>query len=106
MNRSRMMQIVIGVGLLVILGQTVYTVSEIEQVIITQFGDPVGDPVVNNGAISSQIAFGVTIGRCCGISDVGRRPHWVNAFVRRHTSRAGSSPCRLSRHVRRGSTHS
>ena len=49
MSRSRMIQIVVGVGLLVILGQTAYTVSEIEQVIITQFGDPVGDPVVTPG---------------------------------------------------------
>ena len=49
MSRSRMIQIVIGVGLLVVLGQTAYTVSEIQQVIITQFGDPVGDPVVTSG---------------------------------------------------------
>ena len=43
--------ILIGVvaGLLVLVGQTAYTVNEVEQVIITQFGQPVGDPVVTPG---------------------------------------------------------
>ena len=49
MNRSTIIQIVIGVAALVVLGQSVYTVSETEQVIITQFGEPVGDPVVTPG---------------------------------------------------------
>ena len=49
MSRSAIGLVVLGVGLLVLLGQTAYTVSETEQVIITQFGDPVGDPVVTPG---------------------------------------------------------
>ena len=49
MSRSNMIQIFVAVVLLVVLGQTAYTVSEIEQVIITQFGEPVGDPVVTPG---------------------------------------------------------
>ena len=49
MNRAMMIQIVVGVGLLVLLAQAAYTVSETEQVIITQFGEPVGDPVVTPG---------------------------------------------------------
>ena len=49
MNRSTLILIVLGVGLLVLLGQTAYTISETEQVIITQFGEPVGDPVVTPG---------------------------------------------------------
>jgi len=49
MNNARMIQIVLGIGLLVLLGQSAYTVSETEQVIITQFGDPIGDPVVTPG---------------------------------------------------------
>ena len=49
MNRAMMIQIVVGVGLLVLLAQAAYTVTETEQVIITQFGDPVGDPVVDTG---------------------------------------------------------
>ena len=49
MNRTTMIQIVIGVAALVVLGQSVYTVSETEQVILTQFGEPVGDPVVTPG---------------------------------------------------------
>ncbi len=49
MNRTTTIQIVVGLVLLVVLGQSVYTVSETEQVIITQFGEPVGDPVVTPG---------------------------------------------------------
>ena len=49
MRPSKMIQIVVGIALLVILGQTAYTVSETEQVVITQFGDPVGDPIVTPG---------------------------------------------------------
>ena len=40
---------VIVFAALVIVGQAAYTVSETEQVIITQFGEPVGDPVVAPG---------------------------------------------------------
>lgn len=40
---------VIVFGTLVILGQATYTVSETEQIILTQFGEPVGDPVVAPG---------------------------------------------------------
>ena len=36
-------------ALVVILAQSLYTVNETEQVIITQFGEPVGDPVVEPG---------------------------------------------------------
>ena len=49
MSRSTMIQVIVAVGILAIIGQTAYTVSETEQVIITQFGDPVGDPVVTPG---------------------------------------------------------
>ena len=34
---------------IVLLAQSLYTVSETEQVILTQFGEPVGDPVVTPG---------------------------------------------------------
>ena len=49
MNRTTMIQIVIGVAALVVLGQSMYTVSETEQVVLTQFGEPVGDPIVTPG---------------------------------------------------------
>ena len=49
MNRSTMILIGVAAGLLVLVGQTAYTVNEVEQVIITQFGQPVGDPVVTPG---------------------------------------------------------
>ena len=49
MRPSNVMQIVVGIALLILLGQSAYTVSETEQVIITQFGEPVGDPVITPG---------------------------------------------------------
>ena len=49
MSNATVIQLVIGIALLALLGQSAYTVSETEQVILTQFGDPVGDPVVTPG---------------------------------------------------------
>ena len=49
MSRITTIQFVVAIVLLVVLSQTAYTVNEIEQVIITQFGNPVGDPVVTPG---------------------------------------------------------
>jgi membrane protease subunit HflC len=49
MRPTHIIQIAVGVALLVLLGQSAYTVSETDQVIITQFGEPVGDPVVTPG---------------------------------------------------------
>ena len=40
---------VIVFGALVVIGQATYTVSETEQIILTQFGEPVGEPVVAPG---------------------------------------------------------
>jgi membrane protease subunit HflC len=49
MSRVTTIQVVVAIGLLLVIGQAAYTVSETEQVILTQFGDPVGDPVVTPG---------------------------------------------------------
>lgn len=49
MSNARMIQIIVLVGVLFLLGQSAYTVGETEQVILTQFGEPVGDPVVSPG---------------------------------------------------------
>ena len=49
MTRSITVLLVILLAALVLLGQTAYTVSETEQVIITRLGEPVGDPVVESG---------------------------------------------------------
>ena len=48
MSRTTLSAIV-AFAILVVLGQTIYTVSETEQIILTQFGEPVGDPVVAPG---------------------------------------------------------
>ena len=49
MRPTNVIQIAVGVALLLVLGQSLYTVHETEQIIITQFGEPVGDPVVTAG---------------------------------------------------------
>ena len=49
MRPTNMIQIAVGVALLMLLGQSVYTVHETEQVIVTQFGEPVGEPIVDPG---------------------------------------------------------
>ena len=48
MNR-RAISLVVVFAILVVAGQTLYTVSETEQIILTQFGEPVGDPVISPG---------------------------------------------------------
>ena len=49
MNRLTTALIVVLLSALVLLSQTVYMVSETEQVIITRLGEPVGNPVVEPG---------------------------------------------------------
>ena len=49
MNRTTLIQFVIGLGLLIVLVQSTYTVSETEQVVLTQLGEPVGDPAASPG---------------------------------------------------------
>ena len=49
MKPQHLIQIAVLVGALILVGSAAYTVSEVEQVIITQFGDPVGDPVTTPG---------------------------------------------------------
>ena len=50
MNRSILIGILVGCGLIAyVLMSSFYTVSEVEQVIITQFGRPVGAPVTTAG---------------------------------------------------------
>ena len=45
MDNAMTIRLIVLLGLVFLLAQATYTVSETEQVIITQFGDPVGDPV-------------------------------------------------------------
>ena len=56
MNRSAIALIALSALGLIVLLETLYTVSETEQVIITQFGQPVGDPVIRPG-IHAKIPF-------------------------------------------------
>jgi len=49
MNRNLIVLLVIGALLLFLLPATFYTVDETEQVIITQFGEPKGDPITKPG---------------------------------------------------------
>ncbi len=49
MNKKIIILIVLGISLLILIGQSVYIVNEQEQVVITQFGKPVGDAVTDAG---------------------------------------------------------
>jgi membrane protease subunit HflC len=49
MNRIQPVFVVLLLVVLFLLGSSVYTVSEVNQAIITQFGEPVGDPVTEPG---------------------------------------------------------
>ena len=50
MNRNQLIGVVLGLVVLVLLaGKPLYTVTEVNQAIITQFGEPVGDPVTEPG---------------------------------------------------------
>jgi len=49
MDNAMTIRLIVLLGLVFLLAQATYTVTETEQVIITQFGDPVGDPVTSPG---------------------------------------------------------
>ena len=50
MNRVILIGILVGCGMIAfVLMGSFYTVSEVEQAIITQFGRPVGEPVTTAG---------------------------------------------------------
>tara|TARA_B100001123_G_scaffold422922_3_gene532466 strand:- start:2063 stop:2995 length:933 start_codon:yes stop_codon:yes gene_type:complete len=49
MKRSSVIQLGLLFGLVILFSQSAYTVTEVAQVIITQFGEPVGEPVVEPG---------------------------------------------------------
>ena len=49
MKQATTIQLIVLLGIVFVLGQAAYTVTETEQVIITQFGEPVGDPVTSPG---------------------------------------------------------
>ena len=49
MKTTHLILIAVLVGALILVAQAAYTVNEVEQVIITQFGEPVGDPVTTPG---------------------------------------------------------
>ena len=49
MKRSQLISVVIGLLVLVLLGSSLYTVSEVDQAIITRFGQPIGAPVTEPG---------------------------------------------------------
>ncbi len=49
MKPKHLIQIAVLVGALILVGGSLFTVNEVEQVIITQFGEPVGDPITTPG---------------------------------------------------------
>ena len=50
MNRAKILAVIVAVGVTVFIAvNSLYVVTEVEQVIITQFGKPVGAPVTTAG---------------------------------------------------------
>ena len=62
MKPKHMIQIAVLVGALILVSQAIYTVNEVEQVIITQFGEPVGDPITTPG-LKFKVPFIQTVNR-------------------------------------------
>lgn len=59
MSKKIIIIIVLGISLLILIGQSVYIVNEQEQVVITQFGKPVGEAVTEAG-IHFKVPFSQT----------------------------------------------
>ena len=55
-NKKLIIQLAIGLLALIVISSATYTVRETEQVIITQFGKPVGDPI-NEPGIHFKLPF-------------------------------------------------
>jgi len=49
MRMSVILTLVVLIAALFVIGSSTYTVNETEQVVITQFGNPIGDPITNPG---------------------------------------------------------
>ncbi|MBD3226118.1 MAG: protease modulator HflC [Caldithrix sp.] len=49
MNRNKLILAIVGVVVLIIFFSSAFIVNEMQQVVITQFGDPVGDPITEPG---------------------------------------------------------
>jgi len=49
MNRTQMTMLGVALTVLIVMAAATYRVGEAQQVIITQFGDPVGDPITDPG---------------------------------------------------------
>ena len=47
--RVGIVAIILGIVAVVLVGSSAYTVTEMDQVIITRFGKPMGDPVTEAG---------------------------------------------------------
>lgn len=49
MSTRAILIVVVLIAALIIINSAAYTVNETEQVVITQFGNPIGDPITNSG---------------------------------------------------------
>ena len=81
---------------LLIAGGTFYQVDETEQVIVTQFGEPVRGPITTPG-LKMKVPFIQTIRRFdkriwSGMGCRGRSPRWISSLSWWTRRRAGVSP--------------
>jgi membrane protease subunit HflC len=62
MNTRSIVLVVLSIVVLIVLASSLYVVNMTEQVIITQFGEPVGDPVITPG-LKIKVPFFQTVNR-------------------------------------------
>jgi modulator of FtsH protease HflC len=91
-SQSRLFVMVIAFALLVVLSSSLFTVAETEQVVITQFGKPVGRPIISPG-LHLKVPFVQTVhaferrflewdGEPNQIPTEDKRFIWVDSYAR------------------------
>ncbi len=83
MKPKHLIQIGVLVGALILVGGSAYTVNEVEHVIITQFGEPVGDPVTTPG-LKLKVPFIQNESARAGLPGLAvSGPHHTSSLARR-----------------------
>ncbi len=83
MKPKHLIQIAVLVAALILVGGSAYTVSEVQQVIITQFGEPVGDPVTTPG-LKLKVPFIQNESPRAGLPGLAvSGPHHTSSLARR-----------------------
>ncbi|MGZ5493493.1 MAG: SPFH domain-containing protein, partial [Thermoanaerobaculia bacterium] len=92
MSQLRLLVVIVVFALLVVLSSSLFTVAETEQVVITQFGKPVGRPIIRPG-LHVKVPFVQTVhafekrflewdGEPNQIPTEDKRFIWVDSYAR------------------------